>query len=174
MSRTLQERYREIQAIKERFLQKTAGLSYEQLNTPAPDGGWSPGQVLYHVAYAESGTILSIRKNMAENKVNRKSDIASIFRNLMLIVFLRSPMKFKAPKAVSKVPDSISWQELNDYYQKNHAGFTGILNELPETVADKFIFKHPVGGDFNIRQTLNFTREHYLHHEAQLDRLLNK
>jgi len=43
---------------------------------------------------------------------------------------------------------------------------------LPVELEDKFIFKHPRSGLFNIDQTLNFVREHYLHHERQLNALL--
>ena len=50
--------------------------------------------------------------------------------------------------------------------------FQKILNDLPESLEDKFIFKHPILGLFNIHQTLNFSKEHLLHHERQLDALL--
>lgn len=90
----------------------------------------------------------------------------------MLVIFLKLPLKFKAPKQVSKVPEQISLEELQTYYDKNSAAFKKILNDLPVELEDKFIFKHPRSGLLNIDQTLNFVREHYLHHERQLNALL--
>ncbi len=172
MNKALVEKYREIDSIKNKYLQKVAQLSTEQLNRKPANDGWSAGQVLYHVAFAESGTILVINRNLKENKVNLKSDLGSVFRNILLVLTLKLPLKFKAPKVVSKVPENISFEELKDYFNRNTEAFGLILQDLPEALEDKFIFRHPMGGLFNIQQTLNFTREHYLHHERQLDALL--
>lgn len=172
MSAELIEKYGEVEAVKSRFLKKAADLSNEHLNKIPANGGWSAGQTLYHCAFAESGTILVINKNLAENNIGSKSDLGSVFRNIALVIFLKLPLKFKAPKQVSKVPESITFDELKKYYDKNTADFKKILQELPAKLEDKFIFKHPRSGLFNIVQTLNFTREHYLHHERQLDALL--
>lgn len=172
MSAALVEKYKAIEVIKDKFLNKVEKLSYEDLNKIPTDGGWSAAQVLYHCAFAESGTILVINKNLAENKVDTKSDIGSILRNIALVLFLKLPLKFKAPKQVSKVPDTITLEEIKKYFDKNTNEFKKILNDLPAELEDKFIFKHPRSGLFNIQQTINFTREHYLHHERQLDALL--
>jgi len=172
MSKALTEKYEEIAKVKESFLKKISKLSHEELNKIPADGGWSAGQVLYHVAFAESGTILVIRKNLAENKVKLSSDLMSVVRNVLLVLTLKSPLKFKAPKVVSKVPETTTYEELKSYFDKNTAEFRQILEKLPSELEDKFIFKHPFGGLFNIAQTLNFTREHYLHHERQLNALL--
>ena len=146
MSAQLTEKYNDIEVLKRKFLKKVAGLSNEQLNKIPADGGWSAGQTLYHCAFAESGTILVINNNLAENKINQKSDIGSVFRNIMLVIFLKLPLKFKAPKQVSKVPEQISLEELQTYYDKNSAAFKKILNDLPVELEDKFIFKHPRSG----------------------------
>lgn len=172
MSAKLTEKYDDIEVLKRKFLKKVTGLSNEQLNKIPTNGGWSAGQTLYHCAFAESGTILVINNNIATNNTNKKSDLGSVFRNILLVIFLKLPLKFKAPKQVSKVPEQISLKELQTYYDKNTADFKKILNDLPEELEDKFIFKHPRSGLFNIDQTLNFVREHYLHHERQLDALL--
>ncbi len=172
MSEQLVSHYNDIETVKNEFLTKVARLSPEQLNKKAANGGWSAAQVLYHVAFAESGTILVINRNLKENKVNLKSDLVSTVRNTLLVLSLKSPLKFKAPKVVSKVPESITLDELKDYFDRNSIQFKQILRDLPETLEDKFIFRHPIGGLFNIQQTLNFTKEHYLHHERQLDVLL--
>jgi uncharacterized damage-inducible protein DinB len=83
MSAPLSEKYNDIEAVKSKFLKKVEGLTHEQLNKIPADGGWSAGQTLYHCAFAESGTILVINNNLAENKIHQKSDIGSVFRNIL-------------------------------------------------------------------------------------------
>lgn len=172
MSAELVKKYNEIEVVKNRFLQKVYSITDEQLNKIPSSGGWSLGQTLYHCAFAESGTILVVKNNLAEKKVSENSDITSVLRNILLIIFLKLPIKFKAPKQVSKVPESITMDELKEYFDKNTFEFEKILKDLPADLEDKFIFNHPRSGLFNITQTLNFVREHYLHHERQLDAML--
>ncbi len=172
MKQELLHKYDTINNIKNKLLNKVAKYSQEELNKVPEYGGWSAGQVLFHVAFAESGTILVINKNLAENKVYLKGNFRSVLSNIFLVISLKLPLKFKAPKAVSKVPDSITFEEISNYFDKNTQDFKKILEELPNELENKLIFKHPRAGLFTIHQTLNFTREHYLHHESQLDRLL--
>jgi uncharacterized damage-inducible protein DinB len=172
MSVALANKYSEIETIKNRFLNKIERLSEEQFNKIPENNGWSAGQTLYHCAFAESGSILVINKNLKENKVTLDSNIGSVLRNILLVITLKLPLKFKAPKQVSKVPDSISKDEIKKYFDKNTKDFIKILEELPVDLEDKLIFKHPISGLFSITQTLNFVREHYLHHERQLNALL--
>ena len=174
MSIALAEKYQEIETIKNKFLQKVANLNAEQLNKVAVNGGWSAGQTLYHCAFAESGTIIVMQKNLAENKVQLQSNIGSVFRNILLVVLLKLPIKFKAPKVVSSVPEHVSIKEIQDYFAKNTNDFKQLLINLPLELEDKYIFKHPRSGWFNIQQVLHFVSEHYAHHERQLDEVLGK
>ncbi len=172
MSATLVKKYDEIDSVKKKFLQKVEKLSNEQLNKIPSDGGWSIGQTLYHCAFAESGTILVIANNLKEKKEFTNSDIGSVFRNILLVIFLKLPIKFKAPKQVSKVPESITMEEVKKYFDKNTSDFKKILEDLPVELEDKFIFSHPRSGMFNMAQSLNFVREHYMHHDRQINALL--
>ncbi len=172
MNTALAQQYKDIEVIKNRFIQKTAALSDEQLNKIPSNGGWSAGQVLYHCGFAEDGIIQIIQRNLSKNKVQLKSDFMSVLKNKLLVILLKSPLKFKAPKVVSSVPEHVSYDEMKKYFEKNTVEFQKILSDLPETLEDKYIFKHPILGLFNIHQTLNFSKEHLLHHERQLDALL--
>ena len=172
MSEQLVQKYKEIETIKKRYLDKISILSEEQLNKDPGAGKWSSGQLMFHLYYSESGTIRSIGKNLRENKVKNKSGISDMLRNFLLVIVLRTPLKIKAPAVASKVPDSITMEEIKSLLDKNTEEFKTLLTELPKELEDKQIFKHPLSGFFNIDQTLNFVRAHYLHHEAQLNRLL--
>lgn len=172
MSAQLIKKYEEIEAIKDRFLLKVANVSDEQFNKIPAEGKWSLGQTFYHMYFAEVGTIKMIQKNLRENKVLKKTAYSDVFRNILLVITLRLPIKFKAPAVVSKVVETITFDEVRTLFENNTNDFKLLLNELPADLENKQIFKHPIAGMFNINQVLNFVREHYLHHEMQLNALL--
>lgn len=172
MNTELANKYEEIEVVKNRFLQKIEKISFEKLNQQPSDGGWSAGQVLYHCGIAESATIDTINKNLREQKVRYNSSWKNKMRNMILVLFLKLPIKYKAPKVVSSVPIEISYQEIKDSFDKSSKDFKALLQNLPAELEDKLIFKHPISGLFNIHQTLRFLLEHYIHHERQLDALL--
>lgn len=172
MSAQLAKKYDEIEQIKQRYLKKVAAVSQEKLDKIPAVGQWSLGQVLYHMYFAENGTIKVIQKNLRENKVRHNSGISDSIRNIILMIFLKTPLKFKAPTVVSKVVDTITLDEVEKLFAENSTEFKQLLNDLPKELENKQIFKHPMSGMFNIEQTLVFVREHYLHHEMQLNALL--
>ena len=172
MSNNLLKKYDAIEQMKAHFLKKVEGFSDEQLNTIPVNNGWSAAQVLYHCAFVEDGVIVTIQKNLAENKVYIQKDFKSILRSVFLDLALKSPLKFKAPKVVSKVPNQVSLVELKKFNEANSIKFLQILHELPAELEDKYIFKHPISGLFTIHQTLDFLYKHFVHHERQLDALL--
>lgn len=172
MSVQLVEKYNDIASIKQKLLAKISTISDEKFNELPSNGGWSLGQTYYHVYFSEYGTIKTIQKNLRENKVMNDTKIGDVFRNIFLVIMLKLPIKFKAPKVVSKVPDTISKKEIEEMFAKNSEEFKSILNDLPNDLENKQIFKHPIAGLFNINQCMNFVREHYMHHERQIDALL--
>jgi uncharacterized damage-inducible protein DinB len=172
MSEPLIKKYHQIETIKKRYLSQVANLPEEQFNQAPEDGSWSIAQVLYHLYLAENGTIRAVQKNLRENNVKAHSKISDMFRNMLLVLFLKSPLKFKAPSILGSMPDHIKREEINKLFGEATDSFKEVLNGLPKQLENKRIFKHPVSGKFNIGQTLNFVREHYLHHQGQLNKLL--
>ncbi|HNM32084.1 MAG TPA: DinB family protein [Chitinophagales bacterium] len=172
MSSKLSDKYREIEIVKNRFLKKAEGLSNAQLNKIPTDGGWSAAQVLYHCGMAERETINNIVKNLQAHPTKIKENLRSKINGSLLMVFLRLPLKFKAPKIVSTVPENISFDSLKNDYDKSTDDFKKLLQDFPNELRDKLIFKHPIVGLLTIEQTVGFLAEHYLHHEKQLDKLL--
>lgn len=172
MSKELAKKYVDIEGIKNQFLKKVEKVSYEKFNQKPDDDSWSLAQVFYHIYFVEFGTITTINKNLKADKVKLKAGFSNSIRSLLLNMILKSPFKFKAPQVVSEVPAKISLQEIKEMFDKNTLAFKTILVDLPVELEHKLIFKHPFAGLFTINETLHFVKEHYLHHEMQLDRLL--
>ena len=104
MNEQLSRQYQGIQKTKTDLLNKIKTVDEEQLNRKPTDGSRSLGQVYYHCYLAEYGTIKTIEKNLKENKVKLQSEFADKIRNILLLIVLKSPLKFKAPAVVQKVP----------------------------------------------------------------------
>ena len=172
MANNLLNKQQGIEEIKTRFLKKVEGLSDAQLNKIPADGGWSAAQVLYHCGMAENETIKNILKNQQAHPTKLKENLRSKINGSLLMVFLKLPLKFKAPKIVSSVPENISLDSLKSDYDKNTVSFKQLLQNFPNELMGKLIFKHPIVGLLTIEQTVGFLAEHYLHHERQMDKLL--
>jgi len=63
--RELLARYREGPDVLEAAV---AGLTDAQLDAPAPDGGWSPRQVVHHCADSELTSAVRLRRLLAEDR----------------------------------------------------------------------------------------------------------
>ncbi len=172
MNNELVNKYDEIESIKKSFLEWIAHTPDTILNKIPSDGGWSLGQVYFHLYFSESGSIKVIQKNINENKIINSSGLSDKIRNFLLICLLKSHIKFKAPSVASKVPDFITVDEIKSLFDKNTTAYKTLLYQLPKEMENKQIFKHPIAGLFNIEQTLGFVKNHYLHHEMQIKSLL--
>lgn len=150
MSAELIKIYDEIDKVKALFLQKVEKISDRQLNQQPENGGWSAGQVLYHCDLVESATFDTITNNLKKDKVSLESDWKSKLRSSVLVMFLKLPLKFKAPKVVSKVPEKINYDELFKRYKDTTEAFRDVLHHLPKDLEKKLIFNHPSVGLLDI------------------------
>ncbi|MCB9032334.1 MAG: DinB family protein [Chitinophagales bacterium] len=168
----LVQQYNKIQTVKQWYIDSIKDLSETQFQDKKDEKTWSIAEVCYHMYLVENGTIKLINKNLKEQKVNNKSTLENWIKNKLTILVLQLGIKFKAPKIVSEFPSNITQEEIITLFQQNTNDFTSILETLPKTLYDKQIFKHPMAGQFNIQQTLNFSLEHYQHHQTQIKNLL--
>ncbi len=149
-------------------------LSYadDGLINKSVDGKWSIGQICYHLYISESGTLQYIQKRIKEGKVSKTTGFNNFFNNTLLAVALKMPLKYKAPKSVSEVPQSVDIKDLLHAWDEQNHSFRETIRNMPKSYADKEIFKHPVAGKFNIDQTVNFIIEHFEHHLPQIKSIL--
>lgn len=155
-----------IQAFK-----KAAGYSGERFHAVQTEGSWSLQQVLFHLCDVTAQSLEVMQKQ--RGKIAAKSDagLAGKLRSLLVKTLLWLPLKFKAPKQVSTVPNNVSLDQLKERWDVTIAGLNEMSDEFPEGLKDKPIFRHPAAGWFTFEQTLGFILDHNLHHQRQLDAL---
>ncbi|RMF20785.1 MAG: DinB family protein [Bacteroidetes bacterium] len=156
------------------LLESLSGLTDEQINAPAPDGGWSIAQVMLHLMVAEELSVKYIRKKLSFNPKLEKAGLKAALRRLALIGYLKTPLKFKAPKGV----DATSWsepvplEELRERWLKARAELRILLEELPSDTFDKELYKHPLVGKLPVSAMLEFYQVHFERHLGQIRRQL--
>lgn len=168
----VEKQFGRIEEQRRQLLDEVSKLSHGQQNfRPSPES-WSILQVLNHLIFAETNTVKYLTKKMQGLATAEKSGLYAGIRLFTLNTFLRSPMKFKAPKAALPVQADVyvfdnvkkSWNDVRGQFGK-------ILDQLGNADAEKLIFKHPISGKFNIYQTMSFLEEHIGHHKKQIERI---
>ena len=159
----------------EDLLNQLAPLGDELLNKKPADGGWSAMQTLHHLILVEENSLAYLHKKLSFHPILEKAGIMSALRSLLLQVSLRSPFKFKAPKAAAAdcIPDSALFGETWVRWEKIRHEWTTFLDSMPEELTEKAVFNHPLAGRLSWIQTLDFIRAHFERHRGQVLRAVS-
>ncbi len=134
---------------------------------PAPNA-WSALQVVQHLMLAEGLSLKYIKKKLSFG-VPPKAGFSSTFRRWMLKLYLRAPLKTKAPKIVSEpIQDTAVGSELLAQWAALRTETRAFLETLPESTVKSECYKHAVAGKMDLRGMLTFFEEHFNHHEKQI------
>lgn len=168
----VEKQFNLIEGQRNELLGQVSRLSHQQQNFKPSPKEWSILQVLNHLVYAETNTVKYMTKKIQGIATAEKSGAYAKFRLLTLNMFLRSPLKFKAPKAALPVQEDVYvFDNVKKQWDDVRLQFKKILDQLGNADADKLIFKHPISGKFNIYQTMSFLQEHIEHHRKQIKRI---
>ncbi|RNI22471.1 DinB family protein [Rufibacter latericius] len=139
---------------------------------PAADQ-WSAAQLLYHLSRVDQQVVLGLEKRLASGKPLRPRRLGTQIRSFLLNLFLSLPIKFKAPAAVSEVPEQVIIPEVIQHWKQTREKLQAILSGFPDQHLNKEVFFHPRSGMITLPQTLRFMIEHIEHHRRQMRRLLS-
>jgi uncharacterized damage-inducible protein DinB len=127
------------------------GLSDAQLDTPYRDGGWTPRQVVHHVADSHSYAFLRARHALTEDWPEIKAYNEAAWANL----------------ADSRtLPVEVSLQQIAAL----HTRWVALLESLSEEDFQKG-FSHPERGRMNLATALALYAWHGRHHTAHITSL---
>lgn len=172
MNTQLQRKFDELEAKKAAFLQLISTATQEQRLYKPTEKAWCMLQVGHHALLAEAGAANFMLTRQPMN-VSRWQKIKSRMNSLMLTVFLKSPLKFKAPKVVLPPAEEqlLPLEQLEIQWAEARQQLLQYLGNFDETKLSYSVFKHPFVGPLTIAQTLDFMTEHISHHIPQLERL---
>ena len=146
--------------------------SAEQLNWQPESDTWSIIQVLEHLHHSESATLRFISAfDFARS--DYKLGMGAFFRawltrlSLSLPLRYRKPVSLPGPSPSGAIKSGILFSEWDEVL----AAFSRYLESFPKDKINRFVFKHPLAGRFNLPQALGFLNAHLKHHFYQIDRI---
>ncbi len=172
MNTKLQQIFDSLETQRNQLFISLNSLTVEKLNQQ-PTNGWSINQVIAHLIAAERLSVLYLRKKIqAINEVENTGLIEEL-KMIVIILSQRLPFKFKAPKTVvENTKPSTSLHQLEQDWNAVRNELKIVLEKFNDDQIKRKIYKHVVAGKLNIQQTLLFFREHVIHHQQQIKRLL--
>lgn len=167
----IQKEWNRLESLKKAYEKVLEQAAPEELAfKPAPDS-WNMLQVVRHIVTAEElSTAYLVKKNYTN--AQRRGNLGTHFRALLLRLLLRSPLKFKAPPvaALQPVAEQDKARLLSDW-EAEREKLALYLENFPEEKLEFEIYRHPRSGWLTIGQTLQFFGDHLQHHRQQLARL---
>lgn len=173
METQLQNQFNKLENQRFQLIEFVKSISHLEQNRIPSQGKWSVNQILLHLILAEELSVKSIKAKIITSQNIEKTGWMNSIRVLLLRIFLRSSKKFKAPKAVSDLPQHLEFKELAERWNVARKNLNDLLESLPETLLNKSIFKHPVAGKLTIYGGLSFIEEHVRRHQKQIHQLSN-
>jgi hypothetical protein len=169
MTRELQHTFDKLESQRTQLIAEIEGLSLEALTT-SPEGKWSIIHILSHVIAGERGALEYVSKKIlgateAGNSGFLEEMKLALFKISQRATFLR----YNAPRGI--VDRTVVYKDLAEVkseWAKVRSEWKSFLESLPDEHASKKIFRHVIGGRFNIRQGLVILQEHLGHHVPQI------
>ena len=164
LSRLDEEREAMYQAVEELTEQELHDSSY----------GWSVIQVFSHLNDAEMGSLLYMTKKMQAGSKMKNYSSGNKLRMTLSKVFLQSSIKWKAPNYISNPEGDFTFSEIKDKWEKTRKKTKQYVNEYPEELLNKLVYKHPFAGRLDLANAIDSFTYHQRHHMHQLKRIKKK
>lgn len=172
MKKTILSRNLNYSAKVQSLLDSLSAYSDEQLNKKPADGGWSPIQILHHLAMSEELSLAYTRKKMGFSSDFEDNNLAAWARSLLLRISLHLPVRYAAPPAIDtdNLPVFASFADTRAKWEQARADWTQFFEQMPDALANKLVYKHPRAGRVTWLQMLSFFNTHMERHKRQIFR----
>ena len=159
-----------------RLMEQLESLSTDQLSKAPAPGQWSVLQIMQHLIISETGSLGYVKKKLSFQPKLEHAGISDWFRRKLLQFYIWAPIKFKAPEVVNvdTKPLTAGFPELKQQWLGFRQELRLYLQQMPETLLDKSIYKHPLGGRLSILGMVEFFDGHFRRHQHQIKRTLER
>ena len=173
MDLKLEKAFNELEKARLRLLEMIDPLAEQKRQYKPSAEEWSMVQVVIHLITTEKAIQSYMQAKLNKGIPLKSAGIAAWGRSLIVTLFLRYKKKIKAPAVVTTPSADFSYEQARQAWAESRMHFRHFLDILPEEMAGKELFRHPLAGMLNAYQTVDFMREHVLHHLGQIQRLKN-
>ncbi|MFD2247674.1 DinB family protein [Pontibacter ruber] len=168
MNPRLEAKYLRLEKTRNRLLDELEGLEEGLLNTSPAEGKWSLNQVVAHLVLVDKLTTEYVERKVKQPEELPSASFSGIYKSILLKLVLKSGMKIQAPAVVATVPDKATLPSLRRQWDVVRFKLEDVLTEVPPSLLNKCVFKHPYAGYLTISQTLSFLQDHFDHHLTQV------
>jgi len=103
----------------------------------------------------------------------QKSGFREDVKFVILKLSQRIPLRYKAPRVViENTPPALSYAEVVMQWETLDTEIAQFLETVAEEDIHKKIYKHPYMGMLDVIHGVQFLREHIIHHQSQIKRIL--
>lgn len=162
-----------IESAREDLFSDLDALSETQLHFRKSPEKWNILQILDHLMISEKLTVVYIKRKTSSGKEFEKSGVQTKFRILVLKLAFVLPFKYKAPKVADTTGKDPDFEELTSGWKQIRKDTRELIQNLDDDTLKCEIFKHPIVGMLNMKQTLKFFEIHFNHHKKQIFELIN-
>jgi hypothetical protein len=171
MNQQLLYKFQELESKRMQLQTRLETKPKEELYFKINPESWSIIQVLHHVMMAEKLAVDYMSKKINGINTSPKTNFKTSIRFFLLMIALKSPLKFKAPKALPPPPEKEELGNIINQWDVSRNAFHEFLKNFPTEYENKEIFKNLVAGKLNIHQALGWMNDHYSHHLQQIERI---
>ncbi len=168
MNKIFEKRFNILQDLLKEYEDELKNISDEEANQKPGSGGWSIAEVVYHISIAEKGIIQYIQKKLIDPAESKKAGLKSFYKAALLRYALRSSRKFRAPKVLDEPKGPYEKDQLLKDWQATRLQLEELYKKVPDEYIRHQLFRHPVVGKINLKQTLGFMADHMQRHLDQI------
>lgn len=150
----------------------SSGLNEEDLKNQSY--GWSIIQVYAHLNIAETGSVMYMKKKMLAGQKMKDFNFLGKIRYFFVKGLLQGSLKWKAPKVIAQPNGDLTLKQIKDQWAKTRASTKKYVEEYPEDLLSKAVYKHPFAGRLNLEGAISSFIYHQRHHMHQIKRIKKK
>lgn len=172
MTATLQKQFEKIEANRKSLLAELKNYSDETINKKPSPEAWSVSEVITHLITAEEASLKYLQRKLQDTSKSEKEGLKHKWRWLLINVVFTFNIPFKAPDIVAPKSGYRTLAELETKWETLRGEIYTVLAQLPESEAQKDLWKHAVAGKLNLYHMVQFFGIHFNRHRKQINKTL--
>ncbi|HYF68660.1 MAG TPA: DinB family protein [Ohtaekwangia sp.] len=173
MNHKLESSFNKLRRQKQLLLKEVCTVSVASFHRCPRVGKWSISQILTHLITAERLSLSYLKKKSMGMDSLQKSGFREDVKFVILKLSQRIPLRYKAPRVViENTPPALSYAEVVMQWETLDTEIAQFLETVAEEDIHKKIYKHPYMGMLDVIHGVQFLREHIIHHQSQIKRIL--
>jgi uncharacterized damage-inducible protein DinB len=174
MHKKIYKSFTSLEKRKGNLLSRLEKVDDDLLHDKPNDQSWSITQVIGHLSDAERMSLLYCRKKIQAGMQLPDASMFNVFRSFFLNTFLKSKVKYKMPQGLKAPEENPDFHHQCVAWFNTRKSLETFLEEVPDNLIDKALYKHPFAGRFTLNEMLQFFDAHVQHHEYQIERILKQ